>query len=100
MLVRGGWARPLDPPAGILLGAGSGGYAAASVQLAPGDLLLLYSDGLVERRDRSLDEGLATLAARRARASPTRSSVIAAALDALGSTDPEDDTCLVALRVL
>jgi hypothetical protein len=26
--------------------------------------------------------------------------VITAVLDALGSTDPEDDTCLVALRVL
>ena len=33
------------------------------VELAPGDTVLLYSDGLVERRDRDLDEGLAELGA-------------------------------------
>lgn len=33
------------------------------VDLGPGDTVLLYSDGLIERRDRDLDEGLAELAA-------------------------------------
>src|SRR5215510_12552 len=61
LLVRGSQARPLTSPAGILLGAGRGGYQEASLFLEPGDLLLLYSDGLIERRDRSLEEGLATL---------------------------------------
>ncbi|MEU6077062.1 SpoIIE family protein phosphatase [Micromonospora sp. NPDC047074] len=32
--------------------------------LAAGDTLLLYTDGLIERRDRSIDEGMAELAAR------------------------------------
>src|SRR6266702_3886621 len=99
VLVRGTWARPLDPPAGILLGAGNEEYAAAVLALAPGDLLLLYSDGLIERRNRSLEEGLAPLsAAVRGIADPERA--IDAAVRALGSADPEDDTCLVALRVL
>jgi len=99
LLVRGADARPLTTPAGILLGAGRGGYQEASLFLEPGDLLLLYSDGLIERRDRSLEEGLATLTAAAAGISdPGR--VIAAVLSALGSTDPEDDTCVVALRVL
>src|SRR5713226_10645883 len=62
VLVRGAWAAPLDPPDGILLGAGEDGYAVTSLRLRAGDVLLLYSDGLVERRDRSLDDGLATLA--------------------------------------
>jgi serine phosphatase RsbU (regulator of sigma subunit) len=99
VLVRGAWARTLPQPDGILLGAGQQGYAAATVQLQPDDVLLFYSDGLVERRDRSIDEGLAILlrAARRI-GDPER--VITAVLDALGSTDPEDDTCLVALQVL
>jgi serine phosphatase RsbU (regulator of sigma subunit) len=99
VLVRGSWARPLDPPVGILLGAGDEEYSAAVLALAPDDLLLLYSDGLIERRDRSLDEGLAALSgAVRGIADPELA--IDAALRALGSTDAQDDTCLVALRVL
>jgi serine phosphatase RsbU (regulator of sigma subunit) len=98
VLIRGTWATPLPQPDGILLGAGRRGYAAATVQLEPGDLLLLYSDGLVERRDRAIDEGLEILL-EAVRQSTDPDLVIGTALAALGS-DAEDDTCLVALRVL
>jgi serine phosphatase RsbU (regulator of sigma subunit) len=99
VLVRGETANPLEAPAGILLGAAKESYETATVALLPGDLLILYSDGLIERRDRSLDEGLARLCeAVRGIADPERA--IAAALHALGATAPEDDTCVVALRVL
>jgi serine phosphatase RsbU (regulator of sigma subunit) len=81
-----------------LLGAGSEPYELAVLPLRPADLVLLYSDGLIERRDRSIDEGLATLV-RAARGVTDPELVIESALDALGSTDPEDDTCLVALSV-
>jgi serine phosphatase RsbU (regulator of sigma subunit) len=98
VLVRGAWALPLEPPAGILLGAGRGSYDAEQLPLRPGDLLLLYSDGLVERRDRSIDEGVAKLvAAVRGVDDPER--LVAVALDALGPTPTDDDTCLVALAV-
>jgi serine phosphatase RsbU (regulator of sigma subunit) len=99
VLVRDSWARPLDPPAGILLGAGNEEYTATTLALASGDLLLLYSDGLIERRDRSVEVGVATLAsAVRGIADPEHA--IEAALQAFGATDLEDDTCLVALHVL
>jgi serine phosphatase RsbU (regulator of sigma subunit) len=99
VLVRGAWARPLDQPSGILLGAGHAPYETAELALAPGDLLLLYTDGLVERRDCAIDAGVAALAAAvRGTADPER--LVAAALAARGPADPEDDTCLVALKVL
>src|SRR5215468_10640192 len=83
VLVRGAWALALEPPAGILLGASRGGYEAQTVQLRRGDLLLLYSDGLVERRDRPIDEGIATLvSAVRGVSDPER--LVSVALDALG----------------
>jgi serine phosphatase RsbU (regulator of sigma subunit) len=98
VLVRSGAARILPQPDGILLGASEQPYAAATIQLQPGDLLLLYSDGLVERRGAAFDAGLdALLAAAAAVADPE--DVIAAALRALPVADSEDDTCLVALQV-
>jgi serine phosphatase RsbU (regulator of sigma subunit) len=99
VLVRGSWTRPLGQPSGILLGAGREQYEAASVTLETGDLLLLYSDGLIERRDRPLEDGLATLCGAAA-GSADPEQVIEAVLGALGTTDPEDDSCLVALCVL
>jgi serine phosphatase RsbU (regulator of sigma subunit) len=71
----------------------------ATVHLETGDLLLFYSDGLIERRDRPLEEGLGTLCYAAA-GSADPEQVIEAVLGELRSTDPEDDSCLVALRIL
>ncbi|MFF4582609.1 PP2C family protein-serine/threonine phosphatase [Streptomyces sp. NPDC001373] len=64
LLVRDGRARFLPSTSGILLGADEGAhYEVSTVDLLPGDHLLLYTDGLVERPGESIDEGLARLAA-------------------------------------
>jgi serine phosphatase RsbU (regulator of sigma subunit) len=97
VLVRNSHALTLAQPAGILLGAGQSSYQVASLALQPGDLLLLYSDGLIERRDRPLEDGLAALSAAAA-GSTDPEKVVATVLDTLGSAT-EDDTCLVALQV-
>jgi serine phosphatase RsbU (regulator of sigma subunit) len=48
----------------LMLGVDPGAERAeASVELAPGDTVVLYTDGLVERRGRSLDDGSALLCA-------------------------------------
>jgi serine phosphatase RsbU (regulator of sigma subunit) len=99
ILVRGDNAWALPQPDGILLGAGDRGYHVASQQLAVGDVLLLYSDGLVERRDQSIDDGLSTLVAAAAGCGDP-DDVVSTVLSALGSTATDDDTCLVALQVL
>ena len=47
-----------------MLGAVRGGplRRRARAAVEPDDLLVLYTDGLIERRDRDLDEGFAALA--------------------------------------
>lgn len=63
LLIRDGRARFLPSAGGILLGASPAArYQASTVDLLPGDHLLLYTDGLIERRGETLDEGLARLA--------------------------------------
>ncbi|MGW3021234.1 ATP-binding SpoIIE family protein phosphatase [Streptomyces longwoodensis] len=53
-----GSVRFLDEEIGPPLGVGRRTYPEQEVQLAPGARLLLYTDGLVERRSRPIDEGL------------------------------------------
>jgi serine phosphatase RsbU (regulator of sigma subunit) len=98
VLSRDGWAAALDPPAGIVLGAGKSRYELAAQELRPGDLLLLYTDGLVERRDRCVDDGVACLVGA-VRGSREPEQAILAALGALESADTDDDACVVALSI-
>ena len=57
-----GEVRVLDVPPGPPLGAGQAPYRETVHEVPPGALLALFSDGLVEDRDRDLDTGLAALA--------------------------------------
>ncbi|GAA3102289.1 PP2C family protein-serine/threonine phosphatase [Streptosporangium carneum] len=102
ILIRGGVATPLDPPAGVLLGATQAEpYELARVRLIEGDLLLLFTDGLVERRDRDIDEGLAL--ALEAAAGLSRGDLDAGVdrlIRSVGGPNPEDDTCVLVIDVL
>jgi anti-anti-sigma factor len=77
------------------------GYPAteAMVALEPGSILLLYTDGLVERRGRALDEGLAALArAAAGRAEDAPDTVCDAVMDLMaGNGGPQDDVALMVL---
>ncbi|MEU3983268.1 SpoIIE family protein phosphatase [Streptomyces sp. NPDC026672] len=61
-LVRAGRApRLLRLPTGAPLGVGGVTFLSSTVDLAPGDLLVLYTDGLVETRHDPIDERLDVL---------------------------------------
>lgn len=56
-----GHAELLDLPTGSPLGVGEGVFRTTTVPMGRGDQLLLYTDGLVETRDQSIDDRLAVL---------------------------------------
>jgi serine phosphatase RsbU (regulator of sigma subunit) len=56
-----GTTRVPDLPGGQSLGMGSGVYGQARIKLPPGAVIALYTDGLVETRTRSFDQGILTL---------------------------------------
>jgi hypothetical protein len=63
-----GVTRMPDLPGGQSLGLGSAVYGQARIKLPPGAVIALYTDGLVETRTRSFDQGI--LALRAALSSP------------------------------
>ncbi|MEV4409453.1 SpoIIE family protein phosphatase [Actinoplanes sp. NPDC049598] len=100
LLSRGGHTAPLDRPSGPMLGViDDARYETARFDLRVGDLLLLYTDGLVEHRDRGLDDGLATVMRtvdQAVRASPRQP--LGELLARLQQANPADDTCILAAR--
>ncbi|GAA3398410.1 SpoIIE family protein phosphatase [Streptomyces roseoviridis] len=52
----------LDGPPGTPLGTGAHEFGTEEVTLHAGGLLVLYTDGLIEARDRDLDQGMTRLA--------------------------------------
>ena len=99
VLVRDGTAEQLPLPEGLLLGADpDASYAEEVTRLRPGDTLLLFTDGLIERRDEPIDEALTALL--RAASRPvTDIGGYADHLLARAASNTGDDACLVAVRV-
>jgi anti-sigma regulatory factor (Ser/Thr protein kinase) len=84
-------------PTGVV---GDTAYEEATTTLAPGATLVLYTDGLVERRGSTLDAGLATLAQA---ASEVAADNVAALRDhvlARQPPAPEDDVAVLTFRPL
>ncbi|WP_229075512.1 PP2C family protein-serine/threonine phosphatase [Actinoplanes sp. DH11] len=98
LLARAGVPTELDRPTGLLLGAEpEADYPVALARLAPGDLVLFYTDGLVERRTGT-------------RVTEVRDHLSAVSADPgadplsrlhrlLHAPSPDDDTCTLTVRV-
>jgi serine phosphatase RsbU (regulator of sigma subunit) len=84
------------PPLGILEGIA---LHENSTELPPGSLLLLYTDGLIERRESDLTEGLARLKAALAAAPMNADEALASIESAMQITDIPDDIATLAMLV-
>ncbi len=99
-----GTAGRLPMPGGVLLGMDpDASYEEAVQSLEPGDTLLLFTDGLIERRGESIEDVLDAFIATVARDVPGGTGLTAAALAdrvlARTASDTADDACLVAVRI-
>ena len=85
---------PIGPP----LGTGVGGYGQVIVDLLPDQVLLLYTDGLVERRGEDIDVSLARLASVAYPTTGELEDLLDVVLLALASSTPDDDIAILAAR--
>ncbi|MCZ4609338.1 SpoIIE family protein phosphatase [Streptomyces sp. Lzd4kr] len=99
VLLRDGEATPLPLVKGLLIGAvPEATYEEHELQLAVDDTLLMYTDGLIERRDRSVEESLTQLLAAARTVPPTLDQQLDRLLT-YSKSDTDDDTCIVGVRV-
>ncbi|MEU0194927.1 SpoIIE family protein phosphatase [Streptomyces afghaniensis] len=88
-----------DEPTGPPLGTGGWMHASGSIPLGPGSTAVLYTDGLVERRDADLDEGIAALESALAGATGTPQVVCDRLVRSAGVTpDHDDDVAVLVLQ--
>ncbi|MEU1043074.1 SpoIIE family protein phosphatase [Streptomyces sp. NPDC005907] len=88
-----------DEPTGPPLGTGGWMHASGSVPLGPGSTAVLYTDGLVERRNEDLDEGIAALERALAGATGTPQVVCDRLVRSAGVTaDHDDDVAVLVLQ--
>ncbi|MET7442361.1 SpoIIE family protein phosphatase, partial [Streptomyces sp. NPDC005568] len=84
-----------EVPAGPPLGLGGLPFETAELELAEGSRLVLYTDGLVEDRERDIDAGLQLLSTALSQADPSPDNTCRAVLDAMLPPRPSDDIALI-----
>lgn len=88
-----------DEPTGPPLGTGGWMHASGSVPLAPGSTAVLYTDGLVERRDEDLDHGITALEHALAGAIGTPQVICDRLMRSAGvAADHDDDVAVLVLQ--
>lgn len=88
-----------DEPTGPPLGTGGWTHASGSIPLGPGSTAVFYTDGLVERRNEDLDEGIAALERALSGATGSPQVVCDRLVRSTGVTaDHDDDVAVLVLQ--
>ncbi|MFG2732969.1 SpoIIE family protein phosphatase [Streptomyces canus] len=98
LVTPGGTAKTLDLPVGPPLGLGGLPFEAIDVDLPEGSLLALYTDGLIESRERDIEAGLSLLCQTLAQQSAPLDNLCDTVLAALLPDRPSDDIALLIAR--
>ncbi|WP_308015330.1 SpoIIE family protein phosphatase [Cellulomonas chengniuliangii] len=99
LLVRHGVVTPLSEASGPLIGFGGRPRSTATAELTPGDVLIFYTDGLIERRDRALRDGVDALVDVAAGITAIDAAGIGEELLSRFADSPEDDVAVVVVRI-
>ncbi|NEB82562.1 SpoIIE family protein phosphatase [Streptomyces sp. SID14478] len=88
-----------EEPTGPPLGTGGWLHTSGAVPLGPGSTAVMYTDGLVERRDEDIDEGVASLEHALSGATGTPQVICDRLIRAAGVTaDHDDDVAVLVLQ--
>ncbi|MFJ8546945.1 SpoIIE family protein phosphatase [Streptomyces sp. NPDC093586] len=94
-----GTVQRADEPTGPPLGTGGWIHASGSIALTPGSTAVLYTDGLVERRNEDLDEGITALERALSGATGSPQVVCDRLVRSAGVTpDHDDDVAVLVLQ--
>ncbi|TYK49607.1 ATP-binding SpoIIE family protein phosphatase [Actinomadura decatromicini] len=92
-----GDSRVLSVPPGVPIGVGGEPFEAMEIEVEDGSQLVLCTDGLLERRDRDIEQGLDELRGRLTGATPDLDLTCDSLLDTLAAATPADDIAIVAV---
>ncbi|WP_327353717.1 SpoIIE family protein phosphatase [Streptomyces sp. NBC_01304] len=98
-LLPDGRTELLSVSTGPPLGTGVGGYGQHLGKLVPGAAVLMFSDGLIERRGEAIDDSLRRLTSLRLRAGAPLEDILDKVLAGLSPVCPDDDITLLAARL-
>ncbi|MFF3859721.1 PP2C family protein-serine/threonine phosphatase [Streptomyces sp. NPDC002209] len=89
----------VDVPVGPPLGTGVGGYEGVTRAITTEETLLMFTDGLVERRGEDIDVSLARLAGLRLPVGAAVEDLVDAVVAGLDARHAEDDVAVLAARI-
>ncbi|HVB07114.1 MAG TPA: PP2C family protein-serine/threonine phosphatase [Acidimicrobiales bacterium] len=100
VLDRDGVVGFVKVPTGVPIGLGSEDYAIVTLPITAGMTLVLFTDGLVERRGEILDEGLERVRARVSAGAESIDGLVGSLVEELSGGRADDDTAVLGIRWL